>query len=95
MHQWHHARDVQGKGSNFATVFSIFDLGFGTFFVPGPCGVPLGVNESVGHTLLRQLIYPFACWFNDGRGFLQKRRDTRSIVHSTRRRVPGEPRVFD
>ena len=79
MHQWHHARDVQGAGSNFATVFSVFDRWFGTYHVPGPCNVPLGVTENVGAGLLRQLIYPFVCWFNDVRGFVRHRRDTRSV----------------
>jgi len=70
MHQWHHARDVEGAGSNFATVFSVFDLGFGTYYLPGPCNVPLGVTEDVGHGVIRQLIYPFACWFRAGRDFV-------------------------
>ena len=46
MHRWHHARDVTGTGSNFATVFSVFDRAFGTHYVPGLCNVPLGVTED-------------------------------------------------
>jgi sterol desaturase/sphingolipid hydroxylase (fatty acid hydroxylase superfamily) len=61
MHQWHHARDVKGYGSNFATVFSVFDQAFGTY-TPGPCTAPLGVHENVGTSLTRQLLYPFICW---------------------------------
>jgi len=63
MHRWHHARDVTGTGSNFATVFSVFDRLWGTYYVPGPCTVPLGVTDAVGPGTLRQLIYPFAAWF--------------------------------
>ncbi len=62
MHRWHHARDVVGAGSNFATVFSVFDRTFGTYHVPGPCNVPLGVNDEMGNGTLGQLIYPFTAW---------------------------------
>lgn len=62
MHQWHHARDVKAYGSNFATVFSVFDQAFGTY-MPGPCTAPLGVNENVGGSVTRQLLYPFLCWY--------------------------------
>lgn len=62
MHRWHHARDVAGSGSNFATVFSVFDRAFGSLYVPGPCTVPLGVNEDVGTGGVGQLTYPFTNW---------------------------------
>lgn len=58
MHRWHHARDKAGY--NFATVFSVFDQAFGTFHVPGPCTVPLGINEDSGRGTLGQLLHPFA-----------------------------------
>lgn len=48
MHRWHHARDIEGSGSNFATVFSVFDRLFGTYYQPGPCDRPLGVREDMG-----------------------------------------------
>ena len=67
MHQWHHARDVVGAGSNFATVFSLFDRVFGTFHVPGRCNVALGVTEDVGTTLKQQFLYPFTCWLKEFR----------------------------
>lgn len=62
MHQWHHARDVAGSGSNFATVFSVFDQAFGTFHLPGPCSVRLGVTEDLGTTLWSHLRFPFVAW---------------------------------
>jgi sterol desaturase/sphingolipid hydroxylase (fatty acid hydroxylase superfamily) len=62
MHRWHHARDVTGSGSNFATVFSVFDQAFGTHYVPGPCTVALGVNDPIGRGALGQLQYPFTRW---------------------------------
>ena len=64
MHQWHHARDIRGAGSNFSTVFSIFDQAFGTYYMPGVCNVPLGVTDHVGSSIARQFLYPFRCWFS-------------------------------
>lgn len=64
MHRWHHARDVTGSGSNFATVFSVFDRAFGTHYVPGLCNVPLGVTDDQypGHGVIRHLLHPFVSW---------------------------------
>jgi len=73
MHRWHHARDVTGSGSNFATIFSVFDRGFNTYYVPGLCNVPLGVTDDQypGHGFIRHLLHPFVAW-------------GRSLVHSFR-----------
>lgn len=62
MHRWHHSRDVVGSGSNFATVFSVFDQAFGTYQMPGLCNVPLGVRDDMGQGMIRQLVYPFVAW---------------------------------
>jgi sterol desaturase/sphingolipid hydroxylase (fatty acid hydroxylase superfamily) len=59
MHRWHHIRDADGAGVNFATVFSVFDQAFGTYHVPGPCTVPLGVRDEIGKGAWRQLVWPF------------------------------------
>ena len=59
MHRWHHIRDSDGAGVNFATVFSVFDQAFRTYHVPGPCTVPLGVRDEMGRGVLGQLLYPF------------------------------------
>lgn len=63
MHRWHHARDVKGSGSNFATVFSVFDRAFGTFHQPGPCDVPLGVREDMGQGAWGQYVHPLKTWW--------------------------------
>lgn len=60
MHRWHHATDRSAHDSNYAGVFAIFDLVFGTYRVPGPCKVPLGVDAAIPPTLVGQLLYPFA-----------------------------------
>lgn len=67
MHRWHHARDVVGAGSNFATVFSVFDRAFGTYHVPGLCTVPLGVVDEIGPGLWAQLRYPVVEWYRQAR----------------------------
>jgi sterol desaturase/sphingolipid hydroxylase (fatty acid hydroxylase superfamily) len=72
MHQWHHAVDYIGSGSNFATVFSVFDQAFGTYHVPGPCTGPLGVNDNLGTGIGGQFMYPFVCWYNDLRSHVDR-----------------------
>jgi sterol desaturase/sphingolipid hydroxylase (fatty acid hydroxylase superfamily) len=63
MHRWHHIRDADGAGANFATVFSVFDQAFRTYHLPGPCTVPLGVRDDIGRGALAQLLWPFkAMW---------------------------------
>lgn len=62
MHRWHHARDVAGSGANFATLFSIFDRAFGTYYAPGPCQGPLGVREPMGKGAIGQYLHPFKVW---------------------------------
>lgn len=62
MHQWHHARDIRYAGTNFATVFSVFDIAFGTY-KGGLCDVPLGLNADMGVGVRGQLAYPFKVWW--------------------------------
>jgi sterol desaturase/sphingolipid hydroxylase (fatty acid hydroxylase superfamily) len=58
MHRWHHIRDADGAGANFATVFSVFDQAFRTHHTPGPCDVPLGVRDEIGRDPVSQLLWP-------------------------------------
>ena len=67
MHRWHHARPIEYSGKNFATVFSVFDRAFGTFYQPGPCAVPLGVPEDMGRGAAGQYLHPFKVWLGVGR----------------------------
>jgi sterol desaturase/sphingolipid hydroxylase (fatty acid hydroxylase superfamily) len=63
MHRWHHVRDVKGSGSNFASVFSIFDVIFGTFRMPDEALPALGVAErGYPSQWLGQTLYPFRVW---------------------------------
>lgn len=60
MHRWHHAADSAAFNTNYATVFSVFDRAFGTFRVPGPCTVALGVTDKIAPTLRGQIGYAFS-----------------------------------
>lgn len=67
MHRWHHVLKGRGVGSNFATVFSIFDQCFKTYYVPGPCDQPLGVEGARHDAFVGQLMYPFAALYEYGK----------------------------
>ena len=49
-------------GSNFATVFSVFDQAFRTYYVPGLCTVPLGVTDDIAPGVMGQLRFPLVAW---------------------------------
>jgi hypothetical protein len=38
--------------------FSLFDVGFRTYRVPGPCNKPLGVPESMGEGFIGKMVHP-------------------------------------
>ncbi|HWD27048.1 MAG TPA: sterol desaturase family protein [Rhizomicrobium sp.] len=57
-HRWHHTREV--KDVNFAGTFSIFDLMFGTFYMPkGELPQNFGIeDEKMPESFGAQLLYP-------------------------------------
>jgi sterol desaturase/sphingolipid hydroxylase (fatty acid hydroxylase superfamily) len=59
MHRWHHSIDPMAYGTNFATVFSIFDRAFGTYRVQRLPTTLLGVKSDMGRGVLGQLLHPF------------------------------------
>lgn len=63
LHRWHHATDIAARDKNFATIFSLFDVLFGTFYCPQKRATSLGVDDPkypVG--FLGQLAYPLLVW---------------------------------
>jgi sterol desaturase/sphingolipid hydroxylase (fatty acid hydroxylase superfamily) len=59
-HRCHHTSAHEGQDKNFAGFFPIWDLVFGTFYMPkGRQPVDFGVNDPVPGDLFRQLIWPF------------------------------------
>ena len=60
-HRWHHSSEDEGRDKNFAGLFPVFDLLFGTFhFPPGELPRTLGTPATpVPAGFWRQLLYPF------------------------------------
>jgi sterol desaturase/sphingolipid hydroxylase (fatty acid hydroxylase superfamily) len=60
-HRWHHTAADKGGSKNFAGTFPVFDMLFGTFYMPqretpGPYGV---ADPQFPPSFGRQLLYPF------------------------------------
>jgi sterol desaturase/sphingolipid hydroxylase (fatty acid hydroxylase superfamily) len=63
-HRWHHADVPQAHGKNLANVIPLYDLIFGTYYLPGPCREPLGA-KSAGLSDRNPIliwVYPFQAW---------------------------------
>jgi sterol desaturase/sphingolipid hydroxylase (fatty acid hydroxylase superfamily) len=60
-HRWHHTSEDEGLDKNFAGLFPIYDLVFGTFYAPpGKQPTRFGVaGDGVPPGYLAQLTYPF------------------------------------
>jgi sterol desaturase/sphingolipid hydroxylase (fatty acid hydroxylase superfamily) len=57
-HRWHHSLDAEHRERNFAPMFPVWDLMFGTFHMPrGRLPAAFGA-EGVPADLIGQLIYP-------------------------------------
>lgn len=57
-HRWHHTREYDGK--NFAGTFSVFDVIFGTFYMPkGELPQNYGIDDAaMPESFGRQVLYP-------------------------------------
>jgi sterol desaturase/sphingolipid hydroxylase (fatty acid hydroxylase superfamily) len=59
-HHWHHDRKAQFDAKNFSGIFPIWDILFGTFYMPKKLAIPeYGIEDSISENVLNQLIYPF------------------------------------
>ena len=59
-HRWHHTSEDAGLDKNFAGLFPIWDLVFGTFYMPaGKQPEQFGVHDPVPDGIVGQLVYPF------------------------------------
>ncbi len=63
-HRWHHADVPEAHGKNLANVMPIYDVIFGTYYVPGRCREKMGALESgiEDKNPVLILIYPFQEW---------------------------------
>jgi len=60
-HRWHHSKDEAARDKNFAGLLPLFDILFGTIYLPADrqpaeFGVP---SDSVPESFLGQMLYPF------------------------------------
>jgi sterol desaturase/sphingolipid hydroxylase (fatty acid hydroxylase superfamily) len=69
-HRWHHEMDQKAWGKNYAGLFPIYDLIFGTFYLPrGQQPREFGLyGETMTDNFIGQMLYPFRHW-----NFLQTR----------------------
>src|SRR5262245_7525099 len=59
-HRWHHAADDDAVDVNFAGFFPIWDLLFGTFYLPGRLPQKYGVRKEVmPESFWGQMLFPF------------------------------------
>jgi sterol desaturase/sphingolipid hydroxylase (fatty acid hydroxylase superfamily) len=60
-HRWHHSNEVEAQDKNFAGFFPIWDLLFGTFYMPdGKQPESFGIiGNPMPARFLAQLVYPF------------------------------------
>jgi sterol desaturase/sphingolipid hydroxylase (fatty acid hydroxylase superfamily) len=59
-HHWHHANDPDSYNKNFAPHLAVFDLLFGTAYLPAGRSMPnkYGIAEAVPESFWGQMIYP-------------------------------------
>ena len=60
-HRWHHSKEPEAINKNFAGLFPVLDLMFGTFYMPeGRTAQTFGVHDdSVPESFLGQIAHPF------------------------------------
>lgn len=60
-HRWHHSRAPEARDKNFAALFPIWDVLFGTLYLPDHQPDAFGVDtaEEVPSGFFGQILYPF------------------------------------
>lgn len=59
-HRWHHSKDPEAVDKNFAGLLPVWDILFGTFYMPNDRAPRnFGINEPMPNHLVGQLIHPF------------------------------------
>jgi sterol desaturase/sphingolipid hydroxylase (fatty acid hydroxylase superfamily) len=59
-HRWHHSSEPEALDMNYAIMFPIWDVMFGTWHIPDRQPVRYGVKDgSVPESLVGQMVYPF------------------------------------
>jgi sterol desaturase/sphingolipid hydroxylase (fatty acid hydroxylase superfamily) len=59
-HRWHHTSEAEGRDKNFAGLFPVWDILFGTYYMPkGRLPEQFGTDTPVPDGLFPQLMFPF------------------------------------
>ena len=58
MHRWHHTPEAQGCNSNYGEALAIWDVLFGTFYLPDGAPKRLGLDEAPPEDVIGQTIWP-------------------------------------
>lgn len=61
-HRWHHANVPAAYGKNLANIFPIYDVAFGTYYMPGTCTARLGADGVPENDVIKLLLHPFREW---------------------------------
>jgi len=62
-HRWHHTDEAQARDKNFAGLLPVWDILFGTYYMPkDKLPMVFGTQSPVPEGLPGQLIYPFRRW---------------------------------
>jgi len=63
-HRWHHSKDREAWDKNFAGLFPMWDILFGTYFMPkGRYPENFGIHDEMPSSFLGQMWRPFAAAF--------------------------------
>jgi len=57
LHHWHHDFDKNSR-CNFANLMPVMDVMFGTFYDPGKMPEKYGIDDSISHRYLPQILLP-------------------------------------
>lgn len=58
-HRWHHTSGAEGRDKNFAGLLPVWDILFGTYYMPRHAPTRFGVDRPVPATIWGQLAWPF------------------------------------
>jgi sterol desaturase/sphingolipid hydroxylase (fatty acid hydroxylase superfamily) len=58
-HRWHHTSAPDGQDKNFAGLLPVWDILFGTYYMPAKQPAEFGVPDAIPESLLGQLLWPF------------------------------------
>ena len=59
-HRWHHSKHKDAIDKNFAGLFPIFDILFGTYYMPKDVSPHnFGIHDKIPENFLKHMVYPF------------------------------------